>query len=53
MIVHILIGIIMSRIGQLVRRTLPEPPGRKKIAGVNMAARKEIRRLKRINIFSR
>jgi hypothetical protein len=45
--------IIMNRLSQLVRRSLPEPPLRKKISGVDMQRRKELRRLKKLNIYSR
>ena len=43
----------MNRISQLVRLNVQELPLRKKISGVNMQTRKEIRRIKKLNIYSR
>lgn len=41
------------RLSELVRRSLVEPALRKKISGVNMQNRKEYRRIRKLNIFSR
>lgn len=43
----------MNKINQLFRRDIFDIPIRKKISGVNMQMRKEIRRLKKLNIYSR
>lgn len=43
----------MNRLSQLLRPVLAEPPLRKKRSGINMVRRKELRRLKKINIHSR
>ena len=43
----------MNKLSQLLRPQLREPELRKKITGVNMAKRKELRRLKKLNTFSR
>ncbi len=45
--------IIMNRLSQLLRRPLEEPHLRKQISGVNMQRRKETRRLKKLNTYSR
>lgn len=43
----------MNKLSQLIRRDLFELPMRKKISGVNMQMRKEVRRMKKLNIYSR
>ena len=43
----------MNKLSQLLRPAVFEPPLRKKRSGINMAKRKELRRLKKINTFSR
>lgn len=43
----------MNRLSQLIRNRLFEEPARKKISGVNMQVRKDVRRLKKLNTFSR
>jgi hypothetical protein len=43
----------MNKLSQLIRRDLFELPMRKKISGVNMQIRKEVRRMKKLNIYSR
>lgn len=43
----------MNKLSQLLRGSLQPTPLRKKISGVNMQMRKEIRRMKKLNIYSR
>lgn len=43
----------MNKLSQFLRREAFELPQRKKISGVNMQVRKEIRRMKKLNIYSR
>jgi hypothetical protein len=43
----------MNKLSQLLRRELFEVPLRKKISGVNMQLRKEVRRMRKLNIYSR
>lgn len=45
--------IIMNRLSELIRRKVVEAPLRKKISGVDMQKRKELRRLRKLNIYSR